>query len=79
MDTEIKAYREFLQKQKADIPFWEKKVLTVQEAAAYTGIGITKLRQIIMRGNLPFAVTNGVQVCIVKDKFVEYLDKQYRI
>lgn len=79
MDTEITTYREFLQKQKEDIPFWEKKVLTVQEAAAYTGIGITKLRQIIMRGNLPFTVTNGVQVCIIKDKFVEYLDKQYRI
>lgn len=79
MDTEISTYKKFLQKQKEDIPFWEKKVLTVQEAAAYTGIGITKIRQLIMRENLPFTVTNGVQVCIIKDQFVKYLDKQYRI
>ena len=74
MNTEIKIYREFLKKQNEAIPFWAKKVLTVQEAATYTGIGITKLRQIIMQGKLPFTVTNGVQVYIIKDKFMENLD-----
>ena len=35
--------------------------------------------QIIMRGDCPFAVTNGVQVCVIRDKFIDYLDKQFSI
>lgn len=38
-----------------------------------------KIRQIIMKGDCPFAVTNGVQVCVIRDKFIDYLDKQFRI
>jgi hypothetical protein len=32
-----------------------------------------------MKGDCPFAVTNGVQVCVIRDKFIDYLDKQFRI
>ena len=76
MDNDVLAYRVLLEKRKENAPFWEKKVLTVEEAAEYTGIGRTKIRQIIMRGDCPFAVTNGVQVCVIRDKFIDYLDKQ---
>ena len=69
MDNDVLAYRVLLEKRKENAPFWEKKVLTVEEAAEYTGIGRTKIRQIIMRGDCPFAVTNGVQVCVIRDKF----------
>lgn len=79
MDEELMNYRNLLRQQKDDIPFWEKKVLTVAEAARYTGIGRAKIRQIIMKGDCPFAVTNGVQVCIVREGFIKFLDKQYRI
>ena len=75
MDNDVLAYRVLLEKRKENAPFWEKKVLTVEEAAEYTGIGRTKIRQIIMRGDCPFAVTNGVQVCVIRDKFIDYLDK----
>ena len=79
MDNDVLAYRVLLEKRKENAPFWEKKVLTVEEAAEYTGIGRTKIRQIIMKGDCPFAVTNGVQVCVIRDKFIDYLDKQFRI
>lgn len=79
MDNDVLAYRVLLEKRKENAPFWEKKVLTVEEAAEYTGIGRTKIRQIIMRGDCPFAVTNGVQVCVIRDKFIDYLDKQFSI
>ena len=79
MDNDVLAYRALLEKRKENAPFWEKKVLTVEEAAEYTGIGRTKIRQIIMKGDCPFAVTNGVQVCVIRDKFIDYLDKQFRI
>lgn len=32
-----------------------------------------------LKGDCPFAVTNGVQVCVIRDKFIDYLDKQFRI
>ena len=67
MDNDVLAYRVLLEKRKENAPFWEKKVLTVEEAAEYTGIGRTKIRQIIMRGDCPFAVTNGVQVCVITE------------
>lgn len=79
MGNGVLAYRALLEKRKENAPFWEKKVLTVEEAAEYTGIGRTKIRQIIMKGDCPFAVTNGVQVCVIRDKFIDYLDKQFRI
>ena len=79
MDNDVLAYRVLLEKRKENAPFWEKKVITVEEAAEYTGIGRTKIRQIIMKGDCPFAVTNGVQVCVIRDKFIDYLDKQFRI
>ena len=79
MDNDVLAYRVLLEKRKENAPFWEKKVLTVEEAAEYTGIGRTKIRQIIMKGDCPFAVTNGVQVCVIRDKFFDYLDKQFSI
>ena len=30
-----------------EVPIWEKSNLTLEEAAAYSGIGINKLREII--------------------------------
>ena len=71
MDNDVLAYRALLEKRKENAPFWEKKVLTVEEAAEYTGIGRTKIRQIIMKGDCPFAVTNGVQVCVIRKNFQE--------
>ena len=38
-----------------------------------------RFKKIIMRGDCPFAVTNGVQVCVIRDKFIDYLDKQFSI
>ena len=47
MDNDVLAYRVLLEKRKENAPFWEKKVLTVEEAAEYTGIGrlATALRE----------------------------------
>lgn len=32
---------------KAQIPFWEKALLTLEEAAAYSGIGLNRLRKVL--------------------------------
>ena len=79
MDNGVLAYRALLEKRKEKAPFWEKNVLTVEEAAEYTGIGRTKIRQIIMKGDCPFRVTNGFQDCLMRYKLIVYLDQQLRI
>ena len=79
MDEKILAYRSELQKRSENTPFWTKTILTVEEAAAYTGIGRAKIRQIISQGNCPFTVNNGTQICVIREAFIDYLDKQFRI
>ena len=37
-----------------EIPIWEKSNLTLEEAAAYSGIGINKLRELYEQQGLPF-------------------------
>ena len=46
MDNEVIRYKKILEARNADKPIWEKKCLSIEEAAAYSGIGITKLRQL---------------------------------
>ena len=79
MDERILAYRSELQKRSENTQFWTKTILTVEEAAAYTGIGRAKIRQIISQGNCPFTVNNGTQICVIREAFIDYLDKQFRI
>lgn len=79
MDEKILAYRSEIQKRSENTPFWTRTILTVEEAAAYTGIGRAKIRQIISQGNCPFTVNNGTQICVIREAFIDYLDKQFRI
>ena len=43
---EILEYRKAIEERKLDLPIWERKVITCEEAAAYSGIGIKRLRKI---------------------------------
>lgn len=51
----------------------EKKFLTLKELCEYTGIGMTKLRQIVKRKN-PFTIMVGNKYYIDKDKWDAYVD-----
>ncbi|MFR3337033.1 MAG: excisionase [Ruminococcus sp.] len=42
-------------------------------------MGRAKIRQIISQGNCPFTVNNGTQICVIREAFIDYLDKQFRI
>ena len=42
-----------------EIPIWEKSNLTLEEAAAYSGIGINKLREITNEPNCHFVLWVG--------------------
>ena len=46
--SELYEYQQQLLQPPEDIPIWEKKCLTVEEAAAYSGIGERKLKALLM-------------------------------
>lgn len=63
----------------SEVPIWEKVTLTLEEAAAYSGIGIHKLRQLTDAKNCPFILWNGHKRLIKRKQFDEYIDKSYSI
>ena len=62
-----------------ETPIWEKKWLTLEEAAAYSGIGRNKLRELSQQKNCPFAVWLGGKLYIVREKLDYFTDKQFKI
>ena len=62
-----------------DVPIWEKNCLTLEEAAAYSGIGRIKLRELSQQKNCPFAVWLGGKLYIVREKLDDFTDKQFKI
>ncbi len=62
-----------------EVPIWEKSNLTVEEAAAYTGIGINKIREMSNGDNCPFVLWVGNKRLIKHRKFDEYVEKQFSI
>lgn len=62
-----------------EVPIWEKSNLTVEEAAAYTGIGINKIREMSNGDNCPFVLWVGNKRLIKRRIFDEYVEKQFSI
>lgn len=61
------------------VPIWEKVLLTLEEAASYTGIGINKLREISNNEECSFVIWNGSKRLFKRTKLEEYLEKSYSI
>ena len=62
-----------------EIPIWEKSNLTLEEAAAYSGIGINKLRKLTESEQCSFGLWNGTKRLIKRRKLDEYMDRMYSI
>lgn len=58
-----------------EIPYWEKYMLTLWEAAEYFHIGEKKMRQIVDENmDANFLLTSGNRVMIKRKLFEEYLN-----
>lgn len=58
-----------------NIPYWEKYMLTLREAAEYFHIGEKKLRQIVEENmDANFLLTSGNRIMIKRKLFEEFLD-----
>ena len=62
-----------------EVPVWEKSNLTLEEAAAYSGIGINKLRKMSDCESCPFVLWIGSKRLIKRRKLDEYIDRMYSI
>jgi excisionase family DNA binding protein len=61
------------------VPIWEKSNLTLEEASAYFGIGINKLREMTNDRDCRFVIWCGSKRLIKRKLFDEYLEKLYSI
>lgn len=55
------------------VPISEKMTLTVEEAAAYSNIGINKIRSIADEPSCPFVVSIGKKKLIKRKEFEKYV------
>ena len=62
-----------------EVPIWNKSNLTLEEASAYSGIGIQKLRDMSNQKNCTFVLWNGNKRLIKRNKLDEYIEKVYSI
>lgn len=59
-----------------DIPYWERYMLTIREAAEYFHIGEKKMRQIVEENEgADFIVMNGNRTMIKRKCFEQFLDR----
>ena len=59
---------------KYEIPIWEKGGLTMEEAAAYSGIGKDKLYELTDREDCDFVLRVGSRRLIKRIPFDEFID-----
>ena len=62
-----------------EVPIWEKSNLTLNEAAAYSGIGKNKLRELSDESSCRFVLWNGNKRLIKRRELDKFTDESYSI
>lgn len=62
-----------------DIPIWHKSNLTIEEASAYSGIGVKKLYKLTGDEDCSFVLWVGNKRLIKRQALDEYLANRYSI
>ena len=62
-----------------EVPIWEKSNLSLEEAAAYSGIGMNKLRDITHENDCKFVLWVGNKRLIKRRLFDQYIEQSYSI
>ena len=62
-----------------EVLIWEKPNLTLEEAAAYSGIGVNKIRELSNDENCPFVLWVGSKRLIKRKLFDKYIEGCYSI
>ena len=67
------------EERQALVPVWEKALLTLEEANAYTGIGINRLRKITEEEGSRLVLWVGNKRLFKREKLLEYLEKNWSV
>ena len=62
-----------------EVPIWEKSNLSLEEAAAYSGIGINKLRELTNEKDCRFVLWVCNKRLIKRRLFDQYIEQEYSI
>ena len=63
-----------------NMPFWERYILTIEEASEYFRIGENKLRDTINQNKMAdYIIWNGNRPLIKRKMFEKYIDNQTAI
>lgn len=62
-----------------EVPIDKKTCLTLNEASAYSGIGINKLRKLSDSQNCDFVLWNGTKRLIKRTRLDAFLENSYSI
>ena len=62
-----------------EVPIWEKCILTVTEAAEYSGIGINRLYELSSQPDCTFVIFIGRKRGIKRRQLDEFIEKAYSI
>lgn len=61
------------------VPIYQKVALTIQEASAYSNIGINKISQMLRDPACPFVLYVGVKKLVKRKEFEEFIHDSYEI
>ena len=64
---------------RSEVPICEKSNLTLEEAAAYFGIGTAKLRELTDEENCNFVLFNGSKRLIKRKQLDKFLESEFSI
>lgn len=62
-----------------EIPIYKKLLLTKEEAAAYSHVGINKLEELLKVPNCPFVLYVGKKKLIKRKEFEEFITENVEI
>lgn len=65
--------------EKNSVPIWEKLNLSVEEAAAYSNIGINKINEMLNEPRCPFVLYIGKKKLVKRKEFEKYLEKMIEL
>lgn len=78
-NTENNLEKEQMRRKRNEVPVWHKTLLTLEEAAEYTGLGLQKLRDISDNDECKFVLWNGRKRLFKRVKLEEYLEKVFSL
>lgn len=65
--------------QKISIPVWEKVTLTIEEACAYSNIGMGTIRKLLKEPGCPFVLYIGKKKLIKRKEFEQFISKSVSV